>query len=242
VVAGYIAQAAFQALSGLAKDQAENVFHFVGATGEATGPEAAACILRMADFYLNNHGADLPITNWYSGEYPSVTFKVYDLAAAKPRPILAQASATLPGPAAGEPMPEEVALCLSYFGTRNIPRHRGRIYLGPFSSNCNGTGTGSASRPVAPLVASIVAAGTALAVIGDGADSLGSIASTLSVEGLLTPEPVSAPVSWVLYSTLGEGTKAAPEPDTELIVHGWVDDEWDGQHRRRIKASTRTTF
>jgi hypothetical protein len=28
-------------------------------------------------------------------------------------------------------LPEEVAMCVSYFSGRNIPRHRGRIFLGP---------------------------------------------------------------------------------------------------------------
>lgn len=31
--------------------------------------------------------------------------------------------------------PGQIALCLSYFADRNLPRHRGRIYLGPWTTS-----------------------------------------------------------------------------------------------------------
>jgi hypothetical protein len=237
---GYIVQAALQNRTAMAADQCENTFHFTGASTEPTDSDIAGCIGRIADFYVATHGAALPITNWYSSEYPTIVIKVYDLAAAKPRPILGQATVTLPGPAAGTPLPEEVALCLSYYSNRNIPRKRGRIYLGPFSSNSLGAGAPGVSRPDTTFLASVAAAGTALLATSDGATSLGSIADSLSLHGILTTAPTFANVSWVLYSTLGEGTKAAPLPETDLLTAGWVDNEWDGQHRRRVKASART--
>ena len=57
--------------------------------------------------------------------------KVYDMADAKPRPIRATAIYT---PAVHESAalgPREVSVCLSYYGTRNLPRERGRIFIGP---------------------------------------------------------------------------------------------------------------
>lgn len=62
-----------------------------------------------------------------------VTVKAYDMADAEPRPIKGQytepAAGTLP---AGAP---QVALCLSYYADRNLPRQRGRIYTGPWANS-----------------------------------------------------------------------------------------------------------
>jgi hypothetical protein len=57
--------------------------------------------------------------------------KLYDLDDAKPRPV--QAQATLNTGAAGTAgTPREVALCLSFYAERNLPRQRGRIYVPSF--------------------------------------------------------------------------------------------------------------
>jgi hypothetical protein len=57
---------------------------------------------------------------------------VYDLADAKPRPERAVSTYTPSTPdAVGDYGPHQVACVLSYYGTRNLPRQRGRIYIGP---------------------------------------------------------------------------------------------------------------
>lgn len=57
----------------------------------------------------------------------------YDMGDAEPRPIKAQKTGAITGTVADGD--REVALCLSYYGERNLPRQRGRIYLGPWSAS-----------------------------------------------------------------------------------------------------------
>jgi hypothetical protein len=76
-----------------------------------------------------------------------VETKVYNMADAKPRPVKAtgawvQTTNSLPSNA-----PREVALCLSYFSERNIPRFRGRLFIGPFYE--------ASERPAANIIASV---------------------------------------------------------------------------------------
>jgi len=75
--------------------------------------------------------------NQYRGR--AVTVKVYDLADPHPRPLRAtthydpttfDSDSTL--------APRNVALCLSFFATRNLPRQRGRIFIGPVLSSYTG--------------------------------------------------------------------------------------------------------
>jgi hypothetical protein len=58
-----------------------------------------------------------------------MTVKVYDLEGTKP---VYPAGTSVKNPAATPPaytMPRELAVCLSFYGQRNIPRERGRLYL-----------------------------------------------------------------------------------------------------------------
>jgi hypothetical protein len=63
-----------------------------------------------------------------------VETKVYDQADAKPRPVKASAPWVVGDSSSVEHAPREVALCLSYYSERNLPRFRGRLYIGPFIS------------------------------------------------------------------------------------------------------------
>lgn len=70
------------------------------------------------------------------GGFPAgygVETKVYDMADAKPRPVKAAAPWVGNGNQNAATVPREVALCLSYFSGRNLPRFRGRLYLGPWT-------------------------------------------------------------------------------------------------------------
>lgn len=59
--------------------------------------------------------------------------KVWNMADAKPRQPRAISEGEEPGGIAAGPY--EVALCLSFFSERNLPRRRGRIYLGPWAQS-----------------------------------------------------------------------------------------------------------
>ncbi len=62
-----------------------------------------------------------------------VEVKVYDMADALPRPIKATAAWAASTSTGGIDSPREVACCLSYYSERNLPRFRGRLYIGPFT-------------------------------------------------------------------------------------------------------------
>ncbi len=82
----------------------------------------------------------------------------YNMADAKPRPVKAR-SAWVKGQAStGQSVPREVALCLSYFSERNIPRFRGRLYIGPWDF--------AEPRPLPQALTACLALATGLANVG----------------------------------------------------------------------------
>lgn len=65
----------------------------------------------------------------FTGFQGPMVIKVYDLEGSKP---VYPAGVSTKNPIATPPvysMPRELALCLSFFGDRNVPRERGRLYL-----------------------------------------------------------------------------------------------------------------
>jgi hypothetical protein len=62
-----------------------------------------------------------------------VKVQAYDMADEKPRrPEQTKTAVKTKGTSLG---PREVALCLSYYAGQNVPRKRGRLYLGPWASS-----------------------------------------------------------------------------------------------------------
>lgn len=59
--------------------------------------------------------------------------RLYSLDDEKPRPVRGEATQESTGTLA-DSGPREVALCLSFYSERNLPRQRGRLYLGPWSA------------------------------------------------------------------------------------------------------------
>lgn len=87
--------------------------------------------------------------------------KAYDMADAEPRPV--KATAVWQQGAAdfnGSSGPREVALCLSFYAARNLPRYRGRLYLGPWISGV------CLERPNSAVISSARAVGTGIAALG----------------------------------------------------------------------------
>lgn len=58
--------------------------------------------------------------------------RAYDMADATPREV--KGEHVLTRAPNGVMAPREVACCLSYYADRNLPRQRGRIYIGPFNT------------------------------------------------------------------------------------------------------------
>jgi hypothetical protein len=252
-MAEYIAQITFQGNTGLSKDRYENTFHFAGAAGPATAADAMSCVPRIVHFFLHKDStynnsvasflspilsrtAHIRVYDFAAGTRGTGSKRAHTYVAGIPRPILAEATMTLPtAPAAG--IPEEVAICLSYWTVANRPRHRGRLYLGPLCTDAMSMDSVHSVRPSAMLVASLAESGANLAATPDSADDL-----TASWAKFIGPDPSALVPGWSLLSTIGAGTKLAKVPTYELVTHGWVSNEWSGQSRRRVEATARHPF
>lgn len=141
-------------------------------------------------------------------------YKVYDMADAVPRAPKIDSSFNLAVAPTGNPLPPEVAVCVSFQGVRQSgasqARRRGRIYL-PF---LNTSAIGADGRPTS----------TTLDRIRNAADVL----VTASKTG-------SATWNWVVRSEAGGGAVVS-------VSDGWVDNEWDTQRRRGRVPVVRWVF
>jgi hypothetical protein len=230
----YKSEAIFQGSSGLSKDQWVNTWYFTGAPpDDPTGNQVLNSIAGwINDFYVG--GTD-PVCSYMSADILTpFTIKTYDVSDPKPRPIRSLHQPTVVVDLTDHVMPSEVALCLSFYATRNVPKQRGRIYLGPLSERA--MTVGRISVPVAGLLTSMAAAATRL------------IHQAAAPVHTFTDDPLALPtaghlVNWVNHSDIGvTGTKAVPSPSYENITNGWIDNEWDTVRRRREKATARTLY
>jgi hypothetical protein len=175
-------QAIFQGKSGLSEDQYVNQFAFehtgIGADGNDVVNDVAE---RLLDFYNVTHApGTAPVANYMAGTQIETTVRVkaYDLGTEAPRfPYETQFELSSLG--AGAALPSEVAACLSYYATRNMPRRRGRIYLGPLANTAVEQSAGGV----------VVSQGLRNALAG--------------AAQALTTEAPSAPVLWQLVSQRG---------------------------------------
>lgn len=239
----YIVTATFQHSDNLSKDRFVNRFYFAGGVGGDTVLEAQNAMGRVDKFFNTPGSGGISVGEFLSADLNRlVNVKVYDYAALTPRPILYENGFTLLAAGGSQSLPPEAAVCISYYSARNLPRQRGRLFIGPLCLLAL-AGTGGTVAP--NFITALHDAGAALEATGDGVG--------VDHSWSFPPVPVitSAPVTWQQHSTIGAGTmptKAhpllprAPLPELNLITAGWVDNEFDGQHRRRVLATSRTTF
>jgi hypothetical protein len=114
------------------KDWTVNVVHHTVDTGVIWGdPDYQNHANEVRDAFVNGHASDgLPQFDLYTNRL--VTVKCYDHGDAKPRPVKATSIHTPAGYFTGGWGPRSIALCLSYYGDRNLPSKRGRIFIGPW--------------------------------------------------------------------------------------------------------------
>jgi hypothetical protein len=110
-------------------------------------------------------------------------------------------------------LPSEVALVASFYSTRNLPRRRGRVYIGPFGTSVLATpasGTGIV-RPDLPIRNAL----------------LGAMSG-------LRADATAAGLRWCVLS---QADAALYD-----ITDGWVDDAFDTQRRRGEDALSRLVW
>jgi hypothetical protein len=111
-------------------------------------------------------------------------------------------------------LPSEVAICASFYATRNMPRRRGRVYIGPLSSNGN--------------------------VINDQGDVPRPRPASIAVNAIslsskrLQAAAAAAQLPWGIVS----------QTDLVMrdVTNGWVDDAFDTQRRRGEESQSRISW
>lgn len=111
--------------------------------------------LAQAISTLFSKQAAIPAWGMFNGR--GITTKVYSMNDPEPRPVQAQVVYTPSFWASGDLTPRQIALCLSFYGDRNIKRQRGRIYVGPLDTLVTGK-----ERPGLATMQAIAALGQGL--------------------------------------------------------------------------------
>lgn len=128
-MANYRLQVSLRPTSLLPRDYIVNTLYFQTDGDFFLGTGTSNLVADLATIWQTFKG-------WPAG-WHSVMVKSYDMAAVAPggppREPLHTSIKTLGSSGVGAP--REVALCLSYFAGRNLPRRRGRIYVGPYRAS-----------------------------------------------------------------------------------------------------------
>lgn len=108
-----------------AKDAIDNTLYFNVSNGPIDPPDYQALV---DDLY-----AIWAARAWQKGRHLDI--RAYNMEDPTPRPVKARKTGSVTGTALTGP--RQIACCLSYFADRNLPRQRGRIYIGPWGTAGN---------------------------------------------------------------------------------------------------------
>lgn len=102
---------------------------------------------------VNDLGAIWAARPWSAGRFLDI--RAYNMDDAKPRPIKARYTVSVAGTRLTGP--GQVALALSYYADRNLPRQRGRIFVGPWTTTSDTAQTSQVNAVMAlpPLLAGL---------------------------------------------------------------------------------------
>ncbi len=207
-------QAVFERASALPEDRIINTFTF-GYDAPAPIPAAIVDSIRDAldDFYFVNTAAGSSIRAYLANTLKSLSYRTYNSLTAKPRAAMIRPSVKFTVPPVNNALPAEVAMVASFYSARNLPRQRGRVFLGPLSQLATNApaSTDIDSRPATLLMTTVV---QAMARLRD--------------------HPGLAEAPWSIYSV----TDQVHRP----VTAGWVDNAFDTQRRRGGKATTRSLW
>lgn len=116
--------------SDVSKQNIVTTFFFLSSSpGPAPADWSALATFVQNAFYSTTGSGSTP---WIINGGRNGQVRVYNMADARPRPERAFSSYNASSPESATLGPREVACCLSYYSARNLPRQRGRVYLGPF--------------------------------------------------------------------------------------------------------------
>jgi len=209
-------QAVFQGVSQLPEDRYVNTFAFaVDAALSDAGKNA--CIDRVEEFYFAtfNGGTVAQYMSTHPVHEQTSHFNAYSLEEPPQRTPLTRLFDSGFGLGTSQPLPSEVALCLSYYAGANQPRSRGRIYIGPLGTNAMATASATPSRVAPEFIGTLAAAGA-----------------------FLIDQPVSTEPVWSIVTLPDSGTAKI----ARLVTNVWVDNAFDTQHRRGEIATLRTAL
>lgn len=108
--------------AGEVRDRLSNTLYF-NVSGSVDPPNYQSLATDLCQIYANQ--------SWCGGA--KIEVKAYNMADNKPRPEKAYATLS-PAGTWGENA-HQVAVALSYYADRNLPRQRGRIFTGPWTAN-----------------------------------------------------------------------------------------------------------
>lgn len=162
------AHAVFHGSSGLPEDRFVHTFAFKPIADASHADIHAAVVLALRDFYETTNGTAASLETFLGGQIPRTAYDIttYKLSEPVPREPLTS-SETFSGNAPASSLPAEVAVCLSYYSDRPLPRQRGRIYFGPLASTAVGTLSAGDVRPSANMITALTTAATRLALRTD---------------------------------------------------------------------------
>lgn len=135
IIAGGIrAQVILQGVSGMAEDRYVTTWAFAvsppGTVNETALDDAAEA---LREFWEDSVGVGDTVKSWLGSQVGSITMNLYDLGQTPPRePHPYDVISFTPTSSAS--FPSEVASCLSFYSDRNLPRQRGRVYIGPLKT------------------------------------------------------------------------------------------------------------
>ena len=217
------AQVVLPFVSNKPEDVTVNTFHFISALSrEAASPQIFNA---LNEFYNTNAPAVPPgtapgtkiadyLSNALSRVALAAKIKVYDMADAKPRQGTVTDMSLFPSQFTDDKeLPAEVACVGSYFAERNVPRRRGRVYIGPFMQAATADSASQRSAPADGLQKTIAGA----------------------VMRLITPSLATVPdIDFAVFSRV--------DGIARIATKGWCDNAWDTQRRRGQDATSRIVF
>jgi hypothetical protein len=135
----YRAMVVFEnAETALPEDRFINTFHFL--TMQEHEPSSPLIAARLVAFY--NNGPNQIISSKVDRGNNKAQVRTYNLSDAMPREPIVTPWTLAPAPSPSGALPNEVAVCVSFYADRNLPRNRGRVFIGPLDRVVMESGSG----------------------------------------------------------------------------------------------------